>query len=551
MIIKYNLKEITMKSNIIKFSLSLVITIMGLTGCDKEWLTENPRSALSEASFWKNENHATLALMGLYQSSFNADNISISRMFCWATDECRYKAGQDSFWSGQFFISSDPTVVGGLWNYAYTLIYRCNMFLENIDKVQMDESLKSQYIAEAKFFRSQQYFWLIFRYGDVPLITKVLTIKEANSQSRTPKQQVVDFILTELTSSSVNLPKSRPANEKGRILKGAALAFKGRLLMIEKRWSEAAATFKEIIDSDAHIIDSRYQDLWTVRGEDSKEIIFSKVCLEGTNFYNGYYQRNFMPEFYNGYDEMCAFQCSVDAFLMTDGLSIEESPLYDPDHPFDNRDPRLYASILLPEYSYFRGKLYLGHPDNTEFGIKKLPGATGYHCKKFTDENHLEPVWHGADYIYIRYPEVLLGYLESKLEAGDAITQDLLNQTINKVRGRSSVNMPAVTETDPSLLREIVRRERRTELMFEPFIRHMDVVRWGLWPAMMNTKFYGMKLTDDPANYTAYQVEKTGPMAGHLISWDRTGHFKPYNTLLPIPQSELDINPDLGQNDGY
>ncbi len=57
-----------------------------------------------------------------------------------------------------------------------------------------------------------------------------------------------------------------------------------------------------------------------------------------------------------------------------------------------------------------------------------------------------------------------------------------------------------------------------------------------------------MKLTDDPAHYTAYPVDATG----HLFVVDKTGFYQsPKNDLWPIPQSELDINPNLGQNPGY
>jgi hypothetical protein len=189
----------------------------------------------------------------------------------------------------------------------------------------------------------------------------------------------------------------------------------------------------------------------------------------------------------------------------------------------------------------------MAHPDSIKKGVGSQPGCTGYHVRKFVDEQHDLPVYTGADYLFIRYAEVLLSYLECMIESGAAIDQGLLDQTINQIRSRAAVNMPVVTETDPALLTEILRNERRTELFVEPFIRHMDLLRWGLWPECMNREFHGMKLTDDPANYTAFPVDENG----HLISWDRTGQFLPHNVILPIPQAELDINPDLGQNPGY
>jgi hypothetical protein len=75
----------------------------------------------------------------------------------------------------------------------------------------------------------------------------------------------------------------------------------------------------------------------------------------------------------------------------------------------------------------------------------------------------------------------------------------------------------------------------------------MDIHRWGITSQVVNKKFYGMKLTDDPANYTAYPVDATG----HLFVVDKTGFFLPKHELWPIPLSEIDINPNLGQNPGY
>lgn len=534
-----------------KISLFLVILLLAQTGCQKDWLDEQPLAQLSEASAWKTESDATLALTGLYQGSSVGENAYTNFLLCLssATDDSGYKHGSTaSIYSGYFLYPGETQIVLGRWRKAYTSIYRCNYFLGNIDRVTMDAAKKSQYIAEARFLRAYEYFWAAQWWGGVPLVTKVLTIKEANTQSRNTRQEIQDFVLTELTAAAADLPTTRVAAQKGRIIQSAALAVKGRQLMILKRWSEAAVAFKEIIDLNVHIIDPSYSNLSREAGETSQEIILSCNCLAGL-YGNAQSQRNFHPGFYGGYNEVNSFQDLIDAFLMTNGLPIDESPLYNPAKPFDNRDPRLYASIFLPEYTFFRSKLYLGHPDLTNEGIKTLIGATGYGCKKYVTENYSGD-WgsSGDDIIWIRYAEVLLGYLESKLEAGDAITQDLLNQTINKVRGRTEVNMPPVTETNKDKLREIVRRERRVEFNYERLIRWMDIHRWGIASQVINKKFYGMKLTNDPANYTQYIVNEKG----QKFVIDRTGSYnEAIHGLWPIPLSEIDINPNLGQNPGY
>jgi starch-binding outer membrane protein, SusD/RagB family len=537
-----------MKS-IITISLFLGGLLMILTGCQKDWLVEEPLTELSSGSFWKSESDAMLALTGLYPVGVGDNNgFNRWRWIQMATDDARYKSGgEGTNGVGEFMIPSETSTILLNWVNGYKAIYRANYFLENIDKVDMDATMKAEFIAEARFLRANEYFWLLQWYGGVPLVTKVLSISEANNQTRNSRQEIVDFCLTEFSGAVPDLPASRPDNERGRILKAAALVQEGRLLMIEKRWSEASDAFKEIIDLNVHIIDPQYKKLFEEAGETSKEIILSANCVAGL-YGNGYSELNMHPAFYGGYQEYNAFQDLIDAFLMNDGLPTEESPLYDQANPFVNRDPRLYASMFLPEYTVFRGTLYLAHPALTDFGIKSLSGATGYGCKKFVGEDYSGDVTSsGDDIIYIRYAEVLLGYLESKLEAGDNISQDLLDQTINKVRSRTEVNMPAVTETDPAKLREIVRRERRVEFCWEPYIRWMDITRWGIVSDVINKKFYGMKLTDDPANYTDYPIDATG----HLFSIDKTGFYTPENVLWPIPQSELDINPKLGQNPGY
>jgi hypothetical protein len=533
------------------FLLVILFFLLGQTGCQEDWLDKQPLAALSESSFWTTESDAMLALTGVYTNS-NVDLHAYTNellIMSGLTDDSGYKHGSVGVIYSGYLTEGDYEVVYTIWDRAYATIFKANYFLANIDKVDMDAAKKAEITAEVRFLRAYEYFYLSVLYGGVPLVTSVLTIEEANIQNRNTLQEIVDFCITELTVSAENLPASRPENEKGRILKAAPLAIKGRLQMIHKKWTDAAATYKQIIDLDAHIIDPRFKEIFEEAGETSKEIILSGNCVAGV-YGNQQNQRNYHPDFYGGYQEDNLFQNLIDAYLMNDGLPIEESPLYNPENPFENRDPRLYASVFLPGYTVFRGKLFPASPEATKIGA--LRGATGYGWKKYVTENY-NGDWgsSGDDIILIRYAEVLLSYLESKLEAGDNITQGLLDETINQVRGREAVSMPSVTETDPAKLREIVRRERRVEFCQERLIRYMDIRRWGIFLERMNRKFYGMKLTNDPDNYVGYNVEKTGKYRGHYIAIDKTGSYAEDNALLPIPLYEININPALEQNPGY
>lgn len=530
----------------------LTITVF-LSSCQESWLDEQPLTQLSEASFWTTESDAKLALTGIYNGSNVGNNGYNNELLIMAsaTDDSGYKLGAVGVIYSGYLVPGDDQVVLAIWQRAYRTIFKANYFLENIEKVDMDAQKKAEYIAETRFLRAYEYFYLSVLYGGVPLITNVLTIEEANNQSRNSLDEVVGFCISELTLSAGDLPASRPENEKGRILKAAPLAVKGRLEMIHKKWADAVATYKQIIDLDAHIIDPRYKKLFEEEGENSKEIILSTNCVAGL-YGNAQNQRNYHPDFYGGYQEDNVFQGLIDAFLMKDGLPIETSPLYDPKNPYENRDPRLYASVFLPEYTTFRGQLYLGHPSKTNSGIASLVGATGYGWKKYVTEDYSgDQGSSGDDIILIRYPEVLLSYLESMIESGQPITRQLLDQTINAVRGREEVKMPPVTETDPVKLTEILRRERRVEFCLERLIRYMDIRRWDIYMDVMNRQFYGMKLTDDPDNYTAYKVETVGKYRGHYKVIDKTGSIKPTMALLPIPLYEININAELEQNPGY
>lgn len=530
---------------------STAVSIFFLPGCKKNFLTENPKDQVSEDIFWKTEQDAKEALMGVYRGNvvtgwWNSSNgwniVGVLFSADWTDVGSNKEVGSDYPTSG--IISTDPQV-NDMWSYNYMIISRANNFLENIGKVNMNEGKRTEMIAEVRFLRAYSYFWLSQLYGNVPLIKKVLTFEEANSVTQSSQDTVVNFAVNELTEAANDLPIKRPIDENGRVEKGAALALKGRFLMAEHKWSEAAKTYKDVIDLNRYTIDPRFKELFEEAGDNSNEIIFARKYTEGGQFGEPITQQDAPPGWYGGYTQLTFYQNFVDEFLMTDGEPINQSPLYDPQNPFANRDPRLYATVLLPDYSVVNGKIYRGNPDST---TQTGPGVTGYGFNKFWDHNYTgNKSQYGGDYPLMRYAEVLLSYLESELMSGAPITQDLLDETINKVRGREAVQMPKVTETDPTKLMEIIKRERIVEFACEGGIRYWDLVRWKDAVKALNRDFYGMKITDNPAGYTGkYKIDNEG----HIFI--RAGKkFNEYNYLWPIPQSNLDVDKNLKQNPGY
>lgn len=520
-------------------------------GCKKDYFNKQPLDAVSDATFWQTAGDAQLALVGCYNigAGWSGEDFWMPRALLYldlmAGDGSEKELIPDHVTDGT--LNSSYWVPGAYWQHAYQKIATRNNFLDHIAAIKMDSSLKNIMIAEVRTLRAYEYFNLALYFGDVPLVQHVLTIPQANSVTRNPKADVWAFVESELKASYPILPITRPTSENGRITAGAALAILGRLQMAEKKWSEAATTYKTIIDNNAYIIDPKFRELFWQTGELSKEIILSSQFLP--DVYSHVLPQYLYPETYGGWHQFSPYNELIKAFECTDGKTIDVSPLYDKNNPYNNRDPRLDYTIMITDRSVFNGVTYISRPNSTSSNDRfgKYAAWSGYCIHKFMDESFSGNLMnYGGNWSIIRYAEVLLSYLESKLESGATIDQALLNQTINMVRGRATVNMPDVTTTDPTALRTIIRRERHVEFAFEG-LRYYDILRWGIAATELNQTFTGMKLTNTPATYTDYPVDADG----YYIMVNKRKFIAGTNELWPIPQTERDINKNLTQNPGY
>ncbi|HZL09577.1 MAG TPA: RagB/SusD family nutrient uptake outer membrane protein [Prolixibacteraceae bacterium] len=517
------------------------------TGCNKDFFDKQPLDAISDGTFWETETDANLALTGCYRivPQWGGEDFWTSRGLLFL-DLAGGNGGEKERWPQGLTdgtLNSSYWVVSSYWNNSYKKIASCNNFLDHIGNVKMDEAKKAVMIGEARTLRAYEFFNLALYWGDVPLPKTTLKIEEANTISRSPKAEVWAFAEKELSESAAVLPAE---SAKGRITKGAALAILGRLQMAEKKWSDAAASYKKIIDLDVYIIDPAYEQLfWEVK-EDSKEMILA-TQYQIDVFPNVNLQFLF-PTMSGGWHQYSPYNNLVKVYECTDGKTIDESPLYDPNNPYENRDPRLDATIFIPGRTVFKGRTYDSRPGLGDPGDAfNAFNFSGYLIKKGCDANFSGNMMNsGVNVPIIRYSEVLLSYLESMLESGAAIDQALLDQTINKVRGRAEVHMPAVTETNKDKLRVILRRERRVELAFEG-PRYFDILRWGIASdELTDVTFTGLKLTNDAANYTTYPVDADG-----YYKWEVKHFKKGINELWPIPLVEMQVNKNLTQNTGY
>ncbi|HTF20763.1 MAG TPA: RagB/SusD family nutrient uptake outer membrane protein [Chryseolinea sp.] len=550
-----------MKSNKTNPNVARIILISlfsFLAGCE-DFLDKQPLDSLSSATFWKTEKDAMLALTGVYYlETLNVPNTQKQIYSFWNQDthlrllEATTDNGFEKddvvtdFNNGD--MASSLGVISELWRNTYLKIAKCNNFLENIDAVEMDEAKKATMKAEVMVIRAFDYFNLSFYWGDVPLVTTVLSVDEANNATRTPKSEVVAFVSNELQTALANLPVIRPDNERGRMTKGAALAILGRLQMAEHLWPEAKATYKQIIDLGAYSIDPRFKELFQESGETSNEVIMTSVRMQ--DVYGTSMPLSCLGFTWGGFHHFSPYNELVEDFECIDGKPINESPLYNVDNPYVNRDPRLLASFFVDRVTRFKNVLYVSHPDSSATvypdQLTRRPWS-GYALKKFADEGFSGNVRsYGGDFVMVRYAEVLLSYLEANIETG-SVTQSVLDETINLVRGRAAVGMPPVTETDISKLTTILRRERRVELAWEG-LRLYDLFRWRIAHINLRSRVHGMKLCTkaQAPSYTKFVVNENG-----YYFCEETYFRENVDYLWPVPQSERDINPKLTQNPGY
>ncbi len=538
--------------------LTAVLFSMLITGCE-DFLDKQPLDQLSTSTFWKNESDAKLALTGVYfiegQNATGAkqnydlwNQDTYLRLFEATTDNGFEKDNNvTDFNNGNLTPAYGP--VRDLWTTTYRKIAKCNNFLENIDKVTMNEARKAQMIAEVKTIRAYDYFWLAFLWGDVPMPAKVISVLEANSLERSPRSEVMSFVISELNAAIPDLPSTRPNDEKGRITKGGAMGILGRVYLAEKQWVNARNVYKGIIDLGIYSIDPKFKEIFEDGGENSSEFLL--ISKRMPDVYSNSILLSVLGFTWGGFHHYSPYNELVEQFECIDGKPINESPLYDPDKPYQNRDPRLLKTFFIDGVTVFKGKMYVAHPDSSP---SKYPDQltrrpwSGYALLKFADEGYSGEVrLYGADFPMIRYAEVLLGYLEANIESGSPINQALLDQTINKIRGRTEIKMPPVTELDPAKLTTIVRRERRVELAWEG-LRLYDLFRWRIAHIELKSRFHGMKLTTvaKAPTYTKFPVNSKG-----YYFCEQTNFRENVDYLWPVPQTERDVNTGLTQNPGY
>jgi tetratricopeptide (TPR) repeat protein len=543
-----------------KYIMALML-LLCIVSCKKD-LDRTPLDQFSSQTFWDNEANTLMALSGVYRGNIQMASSPTGAEFSatdwwsyhgllfleFATDNAYDRRGENSGFNTltNGTLTASNSYLSNYWSASYARIARCNYFMENIEKAPVDKAKIARMSAESRFIRACQYFYLSQYFGAVPLVEKTLSLSEANTVKKNTKDEVLAFVEAEFKLALEALPKQNtmPGSERGRASQQAILAFLGRTYLAQKRWEDASVVYKELIDMNENIIDPNFESLFNGTNEASKEIIFATQYQQDLAP-NAILQHNY-PAKLGGNMIHCPLGSLVESYEFNDGTMFSYTdPRYDAANISLNRDPRLSYTVI-HNGQQFKNIVYNSNPDDTsspdQLTTTKQATRTGYALKKFNSEAFTggDLQNSGIDLPIIRYAEVLLSYLEARLESGAALDQSLLDETINKVRGRATVNMPRVTEMNREALRIILRRERRNELALEG-IRYWDLLRWNIIGQVLQGDFFGAPFPG------ATTLRKKGTNIDPQSRWYvTTKAFRVgQDELWPIPQSELNINPNL------
>lgn len=531
--------------------LSFLLLFLSVLSCEVERL---PETSISDQTFWRSETDLIAATNYLYTfiPGFNNEDV-------WSDDAIGLSSNQISDGS-RLAPSTDAN-----YSEPYRLIRAANNIIEKAPLAASNVSAATidRYIADARFFRAWGYFSLVQKYGNVPLILKILSDESPELlEPASPREKIFDQIYQDLDFATAKLPTIATLGTAnyGKISKTAAQAFKARVALFEgtrakfhgygdpiKHLNLAIEASKSIIDGRQHALYSNYFDLFQMAGEGfaNKENIIIKAY--GVNLADRVLTHTyFRGTLENGNKNPT--KSLVDSYLMTDGLPITKSPLYKTPvvstDVFTNRDERLSHSVFKKGDSYiFTKKIF----DISPLVFQK----TGFCFRKFSNIDDWNNQASFIDRPIIRYAEVLLIYAEAKFELTNSITDADLDISVNLLRARGKIaklTNALVTNNNLSM-RDEIRRERRVELAQEGH-RYWDLIRWKTAetelpkPVLGNFFFKAEFGTATTVNLTLDNFI--------LVTAASFRRFDPARDYLwPLPLNEISLNPNLKQNPGW
>lgn len=538
-----------MKNNIIKYGF-IFLLVCALPGCldldltpTDKYIDDNYWTTADKAETFLNRAYEQMAGVGqVIRNEFLSDNCYDSKSI---QNETTIVTGQAN--SANELFSSE-------WSNCYRGIKTCHILLENIDRVtDISEKERVRIAAEARFIRAFLYFRLTTWFGDVPFFNTNISVEESNTISRTAHKTVVDFIHQELDAIRLDLPTNKELtdNERGRITKGAAVALNARVYLYDNDYENVAIWCQKLINSDengTYSLFPSYSGLFEQANNYNDEMILEI----------GYAYPRTWGEMFDYVPISCGArsiqgsptQELVDNYIMLNGKAIKDTGSgYVEDNPYENRDPRMDAtivrhlSLMVPRTETTAKQIYI-KPNSTTNPVDMVDlygnnsTHTGYFYRKFYEPTMIERMQTDLNLPLIRFADVLLMYAEAIYETGK-MDATVWGETIKALRIRAGFQASGALDYpgESGNLRDIIRSERRSEFALEG-TRIFDIRRWKIAEEVLDGYPHGAKWGDPNVDNGYFRLTKR--------------KFNPERDYLwPVPQNQLDINPNLGQNPNW
>ena len=596
------------------------------SACNKDFVSTLPLDKPPASTVWADPSLSEAFVTDIY-NVYHDGILNQESMDC-ISDNALYNFGRADIMEGNI----SPGATGWVnntyeWGEMYFRIRATNLALENLTTASFDPTIIDRLKGESYFLRAHCYNQLLRYYGGVPIIKSSYTLNSPDfTIARNTYEECVNSIVSDLDSAALLL--NGKTLGLGRATADAAMALKSRVLLYAAsdlhdiptakskstlisgyanpellgytsgdrvmRWEKARDAAKAVIDlgkygykldqlspapKDQAITD--YTDIYLSRNGGEAETILAKYYVNASpDDWGAWYPRNNTTNGYHGWTSSEPTQNLVDNYEMMDGSKFDWNNPTQAAAPYENREPRFYASILYDGSPWKPrttdgagtdpyGEIQFGSYEvgtagsaSTYFGLDTRNSSienwngtrTGYSIRKFSNDNTGIVDMNQKQQIpsiQIRYTEVVFNYIEALLELGDEVTA---KDWLNKIRFRAG--LPALTETGAALMTRY-QNERNIEMLFEEQ-RFYDARRWMIAPQVLGQKVRIMVVTGklkpgktvatyryDKNNYTyTYRVQDIEAGVENR-AWDDKLYFP------PIKLDEMQKNNQLIQNPGY